>query len=780
MNRTNTVQGGQIIIDEACDEITLDDGFETLDGADYEARIGNGYSNSGPLVKYKTNVTANAQIEVLIRPQSNRILIRWIPENPEHWKYTIGTGYTLERQELINGSWVQSNTITFGGVVENDYAQWQPFFSDSTYALIYYGITDQKRAPTASTEETFYRYFGVSYAFNNNFSAAVMAKHGYIDNNVVAGRKYRYKVSSTLPVSPNTISSGEYIEVETDATGELPKVNINLAISKTTSYQKVTVDWIGKSLIGYYSGYNIERSTDGTNFTKINQRPLVYMPGSSIDTLGSVASANDRIYYIDSLPNKTQKYYYRVVGKSYFNETQNFDVKSIQLRKEYPWAPAIDSIRFSKATQQYTVYWKFPQEDNISAMDTVLKTNPYTLKVSKKDTSDYVVLKTNIAAGSRSISFTRAELRNAIDTTTSYYYRLSALTKDDVELKSIPSMIIPPDKTPPAKPTGLTVTVAANDTTHRKQVLTITWNANSEPDLMGYTLQRRIGETDTLYIVADTRNMKKVGGVLQKNTTRTATDTLSLNLDLSKVYYILKVYDDNYNGSDTSMVAYVIPDTKRPVLPTLIKTKYESIGGNKIRLSLIPSPETGVIHKIMRQEEGTTIWTLIKQYTKTQRDTLYIDNTVTLGKSYFYTYNAYDDAGNMSCYKDPDSKNLSIPAADCYQFLKATVGNPTTTPSPMAINTFVISKDTANKQISLSWTLTAGNPPIREFEIYKAVYNTSTPTELKKESLWEVVDDAELSIIDPEPQNAYTHKYFIRAIFADGKISAWKDVLIIY
>lgn len=779
ITQTGNIQNGQIIVDEACDEITLDEGFETFDGADYEARIGNGYSNTGPLVKQKTNVTTNTEIEVLIRPQANRILIRWIPENPEQWKYTIATGYTLERQELINGTWVQSNTLTFGGVVENDYAQWQPYFSDSTYALIYYAITDQKRETAPDPDQTFYRYLGVSYAFNNNFDAAVMAKHGYIDNNVVAGRKYRYKVSSTLPVSPNTISSGTYIEAQTDATGELPKVNVNLSVSKTTSYQKVTVDWIGKSLIGFYSGYNVERSTDGVNFTKINQRPLVYMP-SQVDSIGIKKSPRDKVYFIDSLANKTQKYYYRVVGKSYFNETQNFDVRSIQLRKEYPWAPAIDSVRFSKTTQKYTVYWKFPQDDNISAMDTILKTNPFILKVSTMDTTGYVILKTNILTGSRNISFTKSELAAVVDTTAKFYYRVDAITKDGSELSSIPSMIIPADRKPPVKPTGLALTVAANDTTQRKRVLTITWNANSETDLMGYTLQRRIGETDTLYIVADTRNMKKVGGVLQKNTATTATDTLSLNLDLSKVYYILKAYDDNYNGSDTTMVAYVIPDTKRPVLPTLIKTKYESNGGNKIKLSLIPSPETGVIHKIMRQEVGTTTWTLIKQYTKTQRDTLYIDNAVTLGKSYFYTYNAYDDAGNMSCYKDPGSKNLSIPAADCYQFLKAIVGDPATTASPVAINTFVISKDTVNKQISLSWTLTAGNPAIREFEIYKAVYNTSTPTDLKKESLWEVIDDAELSIVDPEPQKAYTHKYFIRAIFADGKISAWKDVTITY
>lgn len=780
LNLKKIVKAGQIIIDEACDEIILDEDFETEDEADYTAQIGKGYSNTGPLISIKTNDPTTSQIAMLIRPQANRILLRWLPVNAEHWKYSIATGYTLERQELVNGTWIQSTTVTFNGVVENDLPQWQSHFSDSTYALAFYAIVDQKSTQSPTTQQTFLHYFGAASAFNFNFSAAVKAYHGYIDNNIVPGRKYRYRVSSNLPVTPNSISSGNYLEVSTENVGELPKVNVNLSISKNTSYHKVTVDWLGKSLVGYYSGYDVQRSTDGINFTKINQQPLVYMPGSSTDTLGSNALVKDRIYLVDSLPNKTQKYYYRVVGKSYFNESQNFDVQSIQLKKEYPWVPAIDSVKYSKTTQKYTVYWKFPQDDNIAAMDTILKTNPYTLKVSKKDTTDYVVLKTNIAAGTRSISFTRAELRTAIDTTTSYYYRLSAVTKDNIELKSIPSLIIPPDRTPPAKPTGLAVTVLANDTTQRKQVMSITWNANTEQDLMGYTLQRRMGETDSLYIVADTRNMKKVGGVLEKNTDRVAFDTLSLNLDLPKIYYFIKAYDESYNGSDTSMVAYIIPDTKRPVIPTLFRAKYESSGGNKIKLSLIPSPETGTSHRIMRQEEGSTTWTLIKQYTKIQRDTLYIDNAVTSGKTYYYTYNAYDDAGNMSCYKDPSSKNLSIPATECYQFLSATVGSPPTQTLPVAINTFTISKDLSNRQISLNWTLTTGNTAIREFEIYKSVYNASTPTELRKESLWEVIDDTEFSIIDPDPQNAYTHKYFIRAIFEDGKISAWKDVLINY
>lgn len=776
ITQTGIIQNGQIIVDEACDEIILDEGFETIDGADYEARIGNGYTNSGPLIKSKTNVTPNAQIEVLIRPQANRILLRWIPENPEQWKYTIATGYTLERQELINGTWVQSNTLTFSGVVENDYAQWQPYFSDSTYALIYYAITDQKRATTPTTDETFYRYLGVSYAFNNNFDAAIMAKHGYIDNNVIAGRKYRYKVSSTLPVSPNTISSGEYIEVQTDGTGELPKVNVNLSVSKTTSYQKVTVDWIAKSLIGYYSGYNVERSTDGMNFTKINQRPLVYMP-SERDSINIKKSPKDRVYFIDSLANKTQKYYYRVVGKSYFNESQNFDVQSIQLKKEYPWAPAIDSIRFSKTTQKYTVYWKFPQEDNISAMDTILKANPFVLKISKKDSLDYVILKTNILTGSRNISFTKSELAAVVDTTTRYYYRLDAITKDGVELNSIPSLIIPTDRKPPLKPTGLSVTVLSNDTQKKITVLNITWNANTEPDLLGYTLQRRIGETDSLYIVADTRLMKKIGNVVQKNTTRTAVDTLFTNLDLSKVYYYIRAYDENYNGSDTTMIAYSIADKKRPVVPTLVRARYDSTT-NKIRLSLIPSPEKGVFHKILKKEEGGT-WVLLKDYTKLQRDTLYIDNVIVAGKTYYYTYNAYDDANNMSCFKDSESKNLTMPAIDCYQFLSAFVPG-SGPPLASAISTFTLVKDITNKQITLNWTLATGVATIREFEVYKAIYNASTPVNLKKESLWQIIDDIELSVIDPDPQTAYTHKYFIRAVFADGKISAWKEATITY
>ncbi len=775
VTRNSKIQPGQIITDEACLSVTLEPGFETAAGFEYVAGIGNG--TTGSLIG-QVNNGENEAINLLIRPRADRIMLRWIPESDDDWNDVSKKSYTLNRMEFTGGNWVQSSGFpkTINGIKSADLSSWSPLFStDSLYYVAYHATLDANSA----SMEVFFRYLSAVSAFNANYDIAVKSGHGFTDLSIVGGRQYRYQVSAVKTGSV-TISTGAWLEVTAGENGSLPKVPVEITRSANQQKPSLTLKWKANSLIRYYGSYNLMRSTDGTNFVKLNKEPIFFMNTLQAEESGT-SSPLEHIYAADTLPNKTQLYHYKVVGKSYFNESIDFYTHQVRIQKEYLYAPAIDSVKNTSATQR-RIHWKFPAEGNVSALDSILHATSWSVHVSNNDQTGFQSLATGISKASRSYTFNKSALAAKVDTLKSYYFKMYALTKDSDTLKSFAFMVIPPDRTPPAKPQNLRIDTL-DLVTGQRIVLRLSWTPNTENDLLGYVVKRKIGPSDSLHVISGFRFTKSSdsSAALTPDLAAYATDTIALNVTYPVFYYSVNAYDMNYNASDSAQIAYLIPDRKRPMPPMIRKilvVKENNV--YKARLSLTYSPDKTARHKILRKEENTA-WVEVANLTALQRDTSYTDQTVTVNKIYYYSFIAIDPSNNQSCFSETrEDFTGNYDEASCYQILEANIRM---TPSkPVVISTFTAVSDTTIKIITLNWTLVSGyqtSGAVREFEIYKSEYTSGT-TPLPKEALLKISRGAELKFIDEFPEKGKVNRYMIRAVTPEGKLSDWKTITINY
>ena len=93
--------------------------------------------------------------------------------------------------------------------------------------------------------------------------------------------------------------------VNTDQEDVLHPVKIVEAVAET---ETATITWSTTDMDAQYTSFDIERSEDGINYTKLNDEPFVFFGGEDSDMTTAT--------YLDSIPSYDQTYIYRVCGKS--------------------------------------------------------------------------------------------------------------------------------------------------------------------------------------------------------------------------------------------------------------------------------------------------------------------------------------------------------------------------------------------------------------------------------------------------------------------------------
>ncbi|MFQ5964326.1 MAG: fibronectin type III domain-containing protein, partial [Candidatus Scalinduaceae bacterium] len=214
--------------------------------------------------------------------------------------------------------------------------------------------------------------------------------------------------------------------------------------------------------------------------------------------------------------------------------------------------------------------------------------------------------------------------------------------------------------------------------------VTLSWNANSEPDLAGYKL----------YHGTSSRNYDTIIDVGNKTS-----HTIS-NLIEGETYYIALTAYDIFNNESafSSEVVYVVPivpivDTTPPSIPT--SPVATPVSTTQIDLSWNASTDNVGVTGYRIYRDGSQVGDV--------SSTTYQDTGLSLSTTYTYTVSAYDAAGNESG-QSTDVSATTLSSVDT---------------TPPSIPTSPVATPVSTTQIDLSWNASTDNVGVTGYRIYR-------------------------------------------------------------
>lgn len=233
--------------------------------------------------------------------------------------------------------------------------------------------------------------------------------------------------------------------------------------------------------------------------------------------------------------------------------------------------------------------------------------------------SNYTAALTN---GLTTTNFVDSSVVNGI----TYYYAISAVdTSDNESTKSTEDSATPTDA-PPAKPTGLNAE-AGNGS------VTLTWDANSEPDLASYSVYR--SETSESYGSALTNGLTSPGFV----------DNSVVND--TTYYYKVTATDTNSNESVKSDEHSATPTDAPPAAPAGLSAVADD--GSVTLIWNANSEPDFASYSVYR---STTSSNYTAALTNGLTSTNFVDSTVSNDTTYYYSITATDNGSNESVKSD--------------------------------------------------------------------------------------------------------------------------------
>ncbi|HAK76129.1 MAG TPA: hypothetical protein DCM71_04290 [Runella sp.] len=708
------------------------------------------WSQQNPVDSIKT--TYRDSIKVIARPYSDKILLRWMPLSPKLWRNSIARGYTITRQTLSGTNVVA--TTSFIVKFNSDSTKWH--LTDSTYYQMVYDNHDEViEIGSDTTTSVNLQYNLVAVGADMSYAAARLGGLAFVDTTVTNGVTYRYRIEPT-PLNParkSAKTATSPIVIGMDAI-EVTAGSISYPTLTAPQLSRkkgvVELKWDFDSQKIYYGSYVIYRSTNGGAFERLNSQLWTKMDNST-----------QFVYYLDSIPNTTTTYTYRLAGKTYFDEYIPSVTSTITVTKELTQIPAIKNVRVT--SQGVEVKWRFPADTVISNLTSVV--SGYLIHVSSKSDSAFQLIRSVTNPSDTVALIDSVAISNKVAFRLSQYYRIGAIGVGNDTTWSLPYILIPASlDVPPAKPTNFHSARYNPSSTSNLHLVRLDWNENTDADLLGYRVYRTIGN--------ETEKIDVFNGIRRRIFT---IDTLGEDTDYPLIKYYVSAVDSNYHESELAVITYQKPDTHPPISPVI--TKYQ-VKGTDVELFWNKSSSHDVqrteIWRKLNEVSGT--WSIIKTLNATDTTRMMTDTSLMVGKTYVYTVAAFDSSGNKSCYDVPKFQS-SQNVGDCYQLVIVEI---VTDQKPVFTTlTATIDSVSTTPAITLHWSYGASD--IEHFELYrsetpKVINGTNTTTNF---TLWRTLNAVENTTQEDEPKYSYTFKYGIRAVFKDGRTSNMKQMIIV-
>ncbi|AWX43040.1 hypothetical protein HME9304_00027 [Flagellimonas maritima] len=652
------------------------------------------------------------------------IYLRWGTDDKWAWKYGNMYGYEVERATIFkDGKPLKTpikKLLTGGPIKPRPLVEWQSLVQDNDMAAVaaqaIYGesfsVNEENSnlfMKVVNESSELEQRFGFSmFAVDQNFTAAQYAGLGFVDTEVKLNERYLYNVKLAAPE--------ELIQM--DEAGLLMATSEKLALPKPYDFagyyynNAFVLIWEYDGLFDFYTAYNLERSEDGKNFSKVNDAPITKLAITDVSGIS----------YTDSIPEYNKKYWYRIKGKSLFDEmSPPSDTISVIAFKELLAAPQFKANNII-SEEEVKLNWSFPKDE-------AWKLTGFDVLHATKAIGPYKTVAQELGKEERNYSYSSLQRIN--------YFKIRANGIAGDYQDSSPAMVQPVDSIPPEKPLGLTGTV---DTLG---VVRLSWQPNTEMDLKGYTVLR-----------ANRKNQEFTRLTKEELRETRFQDSINVKTFAKKVYYRIKASDLRYNESVPSdTLVLELPNLIPPTSPVF---KDYEIKGDSILLRWIPSSSENLVRQAMYRKRldanKETLWENIYE-TDDISTTVFTDTKLDPNITYRYTITAINHTGLES----PPSPPLSI-----------------TTPKKLLrskVKGLYAEVDRENKHIQLSWRY--NDPDILEIQIFRKEANgdflryATLPTESK-------------SFRDKKAIPNTTYSYGIRVIFRNGDASDWNETLIIY
>ncbi|MBO9203037.1 MULTISPECIES: fibronectin type III domain-containing protein [Niastella] len=671
---------------------------------------------------------AASQIKMIARPDSTgrTIRLRWAATNVALWKLTNQYGFILERYTVLRNKQMldkpERKVLSAGPIHSKPLNAWEELAKKNQFAAVMaqalYGSDFQVAGNDSKgvgriisqSQEAEQRFSFSLFAADMSFEAALLAGWGWVDNEVNPNEKYLYRLTTAVPVNltkPDT--AGVYIGAENYES--LPQVQeVNAQFGNRT----VMLAWDYNRVKAYYTSYYVEKSEDdGRTFRRLSDVPV-----SNLNEKDKHASG--KMYFTDTLHENGVSCQYRVRGISPFGESgppsEVIKGKGVNL---LPFVPGIQSA-YADDKGMLQMQWFFEEKANALIKG-------FQLNKADNEAGPYKIWLDNIDASKRTL-----EIKKAVGEPG--YFTLTAVAKEGESRTSYPVLVQPIDSIAPAVPTGLKAIIDSNG------VVTLTWNKNSERDLMGYKIYRAMKKNEEAVPLIDS--------VWRGNKFR---DKLSLKLLNKKVYYAVSALDKRFNQSaPTELVELKKPDIIPPSAAVINKYK---VAGNKVTLNWINSGDEDIAaHILYRKATGDSSYSIVQQFTGKSYNT-YTDTIQGAAGSYNY-YIAVKSESGLTTASEPLGVTVAAGATGALQLTRLYAYA-----QPEKRRIEVVWDDELKQVVNYQVFKSSGNSPI---------------------TLYKTVPAGQKGLYDTDIQVNTTYQYAVMAVLASGAFSETKKVTVNY
>ncbi len=605
--------------------------------------------------------------------------LKWFPATADIFFEGFKKGYNIYRAEAVKtpsggeklGAYTKVNTqeIKYWSYdeFEKEYAKDTSIIVAEIFVSGADEIVNRKvqstpgEAADQQRQDDMLYFIGLVAAVGDNKVAEAIGLY-YVDETAVKGKKYIYKIEL---IGESAFTSYHFV----NGLKEKPSPKIMGLVPKLFP-KAVHLSWYNNKQKDY-PYYNIYRSTKKNNgYTKLNDIPYT----------GSVENniTPNYTFYVDSIPEYDKTYYYKIYGVNFFAEEGGFsepvEVKAMYLLES---SPQIVSTTEMPGTSDIELEWRVEAED-----ESYIK--GYSVFRAAKGSGPYLKVNDKMISNKNLTYFDKSSKSSA------NYYVVTAYGASGDSVNSIMKAHLLLDSIPPAQPVFVSGKCDTNG------IVSLVWEMNTEPDLVGYRIFSTYDTTrDALRVIPGDTLVSEF------------TDTVDLKRQQHVIYYRIFALDNHYNPSLPSVYfAVKLPDMIAP-LSGFLETY--SVGVNGVTLKWVNSASTDLAKMHLMRKSGVAFE--YKTIFTTSGDSLsigtYTDTTTKSGQTYSYVVMAEDEAG----LKSVQSKVFKI-----RQFHKEKK-------KPITNLGGVVNAD--NKLIKLTWEYASN---AKGFTIYRAKGNEPLAT----------------------------------------------------